>query len=218
MKLLRRERVQKASMDAILDWVAAFAGSSPLLFVLLFVLAFVNAFLPPVPIETISVFAGYLSQMGNGNAFGIVLALSLGVAAGSAVLFLLARSQGRRLLQVGFVQRQVTPTRLEKTETWFRRYGMWMIFAGKLIPGMSFVTVVSSGLFRMGKRQALIAIYLANFLYFAATVALGQLLGEEWRSVTRWGRAVWPYILAAAVAVAAIVGVRALLRRRVAGS
>lgn len=200
-------------MDIILDWVAAFSGSSPVLFVLLFVLAFANAFLPPVPVETIGVFAGYLSQMGNGNAFGIVLALFSGVAAGNTVLFLLAWSQGRRLLQVGFVQRQVTPGRLEKAAAWFCCYGVWMIFAGKLVPGMSFVTVVSSGLLRMGKRRVLAAIYIANFLYFAAAVALGHFLGEEWRSVTRLSRRLWPYILVAAGVVAVVIGVRALLRR-----
>ncbi len=93
-----------------------------------------------------------------------------------------------------------------------------MIFAGKLVPGMSLVTVVSSGLFRLGKREALIAIYLANFLYFAVAVALGRFLGEEWRSVTLWGRRLWPYALGVALVAVVIVGLRRYLQKRISQS
>ncbi|NLN18051.1 MAG: hypothetical protein GX162_02070 [Firmicutes bacterium] len=202
-------------MDAVYDWVAQSSGNSPLLFMLLFALSFINAFLPMVPIETISVFAGYLSEVVNGNAYIIVLAVTLGSAIGSTILFLLARSQGHRLLELGFVKRQVTPARLDKTQGWFRHYGLWMIFAGKLVPGMSLVTVVSSGLFRLGMREALVAIYLANFLYFSVAVALGRFLGEEWRAVNLWGRRLWPYVLAVVVVALVAVGLRNRLRKRI---
>ena len=90
-----------------------------------------------------------------------------------------------------------------------------MIFAGKLVPGMSLVTVVSSGLFRLGMREALVAIYLANFLYFSVAVALGRFLCEEWRAVNLWGRRLWPYVLAVVVDALVAVGLRNRLRKRI---
>ena len=198
-------------MQVVFEWVTAFANNDPLLFALLFVLSFANVFFPPVPIETIGVFVGYLSGAGHGNPVVMWLALSSGVALGSMLLFLLACAKGGYLLKVGFVQRQVTPTRLERAKRWFRRYGVWTIFASKLVPGMSLVTIIASGLLGMAREHALPSILAANSLYFAAALALGRVMGEEWQDVTRWGKMAWPYVLLALVVVAIIVGVVMLL-------
>lgn len=200
-------------MDVAFNWVGAFADNIPSLSVLLFILAFANVFLPPVPIETIGVFAGYLSVAGHGNALVMWLSLSVGMAVGSTVLYLLAYSQGSRLLRLPFVRRQMTSARLNRAGLWFHRYGVWAIYAGKLIPGMSFATVVSSGLFRVEKRRALTAIYVANFIYFAGAVILGRVLGEEWQEVSHWGKRFSPWLLAVALAIA-IASVLMLVRKR----
>lgn len=204
-------------MDVVFAWVTAFADNTPYLSALLFALAFLNVFAPPVPIETIGVFAGYLSEAGHGNPYAMWLSISAGMATGSTILYLLARSKGRRLLRVPFVQRRMTPGRLSRAEAWFRRYGTWTILLGKLVPGMSFVTVVSSGLFGVEKQQALTVIYLANLCYFAGAVALGRVMGEEWRGATGWARRWWPYILAIVLAVVVIYALVVLRRRRATG-
>lgn len=189
-------------MEAALTWVSSLADQSLALFGLLFLLAFANVYVPPVPIETISLFVGYLSGAGHGNALVMWLAMAGGMAAGSTLLYFLARSQEQRLMRHSFVSRQVSPELLVKVEVWFQRYGLWTIYIGKLLPGMSFATVLASGLFGVPPKRALNAIYLANMLYFSATVAIGRLLGENWQEVVLIGGTLWPWLLGAIALVA----------------
>ena len=178
----------QSGMEVVFSWVVAFANNDPLLFALLFLLAFINVFFPPIPIETIGVFVGYLSGVGHGDPLVMWLALSAGVAVGSTLLFLLAYSKGGNLLKIGFVKRQVTPTRLQRAKVWFRRYGVWTIFASKLVPGMSLVTIIAGGLVGMAREQALASYTRRNSLYFAVALALGRTMGEEWQQITHQWR------------------------------
>jgi membrane protein DedA with SNARE-associated domain len=185
-------------------WVTEFADQALALCGLLFGLALLNVFVPPIPIETISLFMGYLVASEHVNALEAWLALGAGMAVGSTILYYLARRYGKHLFTLKWVRNQVTPERLNQVEAWFKRRGLWIVFAGKLVPGMSFATVLAVGLFGAQPRPTLIAIYVANALYFAVTVALGYYLGENWHDVIDVGRRIWPWALGLLIVVVTI--------------
>jgi membrane protein DedA with SNARE-associated domain len=182
-------------VEIAFTWVTEFADQALALGGLLFGLALLNVFLPPVPIETISLFMGYLVASEHVNAVEAWSALSGGMAVGSTSLYLLTRKHGKRLFKLRWVRNQVTPQRLRQVEAWFQKRGLWIIFAGKLVPGMSFATVLVVGLFGAEPRSTLIAIYLANALYFGATMILGYYLGENWHDVIDIVKRAWPWVL-----------------------
>jgi membrane protein DedA with SNARE-associated domain len=146
-------------------------------------LGFANVFIPPIPIESMALAGGFFAGTGHANPFVFWLACSTGMTLGSAVLYQLAVSQGRRVLDYGFVARQISGEMIERVRGWFDRYGVWAIFLGKCLPGTSFITVLCSGLFGMRRRKALSAISLANSLFFGATVFSGRYLGRDWRRI-----------------------------------
>jgi uncharacterized membrane protein YdjX (TVP38/TMEM64 family) len=119
-----------------------------------------QALVAPVP--------SFLITFANGLAFGVFWgwALSLfGHVLAAAVCFGISRSLGRVPVEV-----LVGKTGLESADRWFARWGLYAVFAGRLIPGIAFdVISYAAGLTRMRFRSFIIAtalgIFPQTFLY-----------------------------------------------------
>lgn len=200
-------------MDVIFYWVESFAANTILIFTLFCLLGLANVFIPPIPIETLTLFGGYLSGSGHGNAFIMWVSVVTGMSVGGIVLFMLAQNAGDRLLQLPLIRNQLGAAGLQRARQWFNRYGVWAIYIGKLVPGMSFATILASGLFDMGKRSAYIAICMANAIYFAIVLYLGYNLGEQWPAFTAlWQK--YNEIIIVLLLLAAVICSLYMLRRK----
>jgi membrane protein DedA with SNARE-associated domain len=201
-------------MEELFYYIGEFADNWAALFAFVFVASFVNVFFPPVPIEGLVLLGSYFAGLGRGNALVLWLASVSGMWIGSTLLYLLAKSRSGALMDWSLIRRQVSPSQLAKAKQWFERYGFWTLFAGKLVPGLSFVSVLGSGLFGLSQRKALPALLVANMLFFAAITLFGRYVGRDWHVILpliqRVGR---PY-LAGLVSLLAILGVGYLLNRR----
>ena len=198
-------------MDNLFAWVEAFADSTPVLGLAFFALGFANVFLPPVPIESLALFGGYLTGSGHGSVWMMWLAVVAGMSAGSFILYIIATKVGERLLQFPIIKRFLSPAALTRAQNWFAKYGVWTLYFGKLVPGMSFATVLASGLFMLERRVTWNAIFFSNTLYFAALLAIGHYLGKEWLSVIELIRrydVLLVVLLLLVISVAALVYIR----------
>ncbi|MGE5508926.1 MAG: DedA family protein [Chitinophagales bacterium] len=199
-------------VEVFLNWIAPFVGDPVALAAVLGVAGLLNVFFPPLPIEALALAAGAVAGAGYGSPFVIWLACATGMAVGSTLLYLLAANQGHALLRHAFIARQVPEQALARVESWFGRYGVLTIFFGKLIPGLSFATVLASGLFGLRKRRALPAIYAANLVFFGLLVFAGRYVGRDWQRFVR-AKAGMGWLAVALVALGAAGG--AWLVRRV---
>ncbi len=119
-----------------------------------------QALLAPVP--------SFLITFANGLAFGVFWGwmLSLfGHVLAAAVCFGISRALGR-----GPVEVLVGKAGLESADRWFARWGMYAVFAGRLVPGVAFDAIsYAAGLTRMGFRNFMVAtalgIFPQTFLY-----------------------------------------------------
>ena len=119
-----------------------------------------QALVAPVP--------SFLITFANGLAFGVFWgwALSLfGHVVAAAVCFGISRALGR-----GPVEVLVGNAGLESADRWFARWGVYAVFAGRLLPGVAFDAIsYAAGLTRMRFRSFLAAtalgIFPQTFLY-----------------------------------------------------
>jgi len=119
-----------------------------------------QALVAPVP--------SFLITFANGLAFGVFWGwmLSLfGHVLAAAVCFGISRALGR-----GPVEVLVGSTGLESADRWFARWGVYAVFAGRLVPGVAFDAIsYAAGLTRMGFRSFMVAttlgIFPQTFLY-----------------------------------------------------
>lgn len=171
-------------------------------------------FVPPIPLESITVFGSYIAGTGHGNAFLIWVATTVGMTVGSFLMYWLAKSQGEKLLQIKWVRKYLPEKYLEKTRKWFQKYEIWAIFLGKCIPGMSFAVVFCCGLFKLEQRRTLIALFLANALYYGVLVIMGRYIGRKWEAIVNLGWNVFIWAGGGLILVAGIVLLyRKLLRK-----
>jgi uncharacterized membrane protein YdjX (TVP38/TMEM64 family) len=147
----------RGDIAGLRDYILSFGLWAPVASCFLMVL---QALVAPVP--------SFLITFANGLAFGVFWGwmLSLfGHVLAAAVCFGISRSLGRVPVEV-----LVGKTGLESADRWFARWGLYAVFAGRLIPGIAFdVISYAAGLTRMRFRSFIIAtalgIFPQTFLY-----------------------------------------------------
>ncbi len=118
-------------MERVLDWLIAH-GSYPLLFLALFV----DGFGVPIPEDAVLLAGGVLAHRGI-TSFPVTLAVCfVGVVAGDAVLFTIARALGPVALERKAIAKVLTPERRARLERLIARYGGLVVFVGRHLAGL----------------------------------------------------------------------------------
>ena len=147
----------RGDIAGLKGYIVSFGVWAPVASCFLMVL---QALVAPVP--------SFLITFANGLAFGVFWgwALSLfGHVVAAAVCFGISRALGR-----GPVEVLVGNAGLESADRWFARWGVYAVFAGRLLPGVAFDAIsYAAGLTRMRFRSFLAAtalgIFPQTFLY-----------------------------------------------------
>ena len=180
-------------------------------YLLLFLAA---AFGSPLTEDLLLLLGGYLvgTQV---FSWGVTLPLAYaGVLATDTILFGFGRKLREHTLRRGWVRRVVRPGRLRVATRWFARFGDWIVFAARLVPGTRMLVFVTAGLRGMPLARFVTYDGLASLIYVPVMLWIGHRLGERFGSLgstIEWvgDRVLW---LAAAAAVVTI-GRRLWLRR-----
>src|ERR671911_3175956 len=147
----------RGDIAGLRDYIVSFGLWAPVASCFLMVL---QALVAPVP--------SFLITFANGLAFGVFWGwmLSLfGHVLAAAVCFGISRALGRVPVEV-----LVGRTGLESADSWFARWGVYAVFAGRLLPGVAFDAIsYAAGLTNMRFRNFLVATILGivpqTFLY-----------------------------------------------------
>ncbi|AHY47534.1 hypothetical protein RradSPS_2251 [Rubrobacter radiotolerans] len=139
----------RGDVEGLRDYILAYGALAPLASLSLMV---VQAIAAPLP--------AFFITFANGLAFGVfwgwLLSLA-GHALAAAVCFGISRALGRRPVEL-----LVGRAGLRSADEWFARWGMYAVFVGRLVPGVSFdVISYAAGLTRM------------RFVPFMAATTLG---------------------------------------------
>jgi membrane protein DedA with SNARE-associated domain len=183
----------------------------------IFLLMFVEeAGLPlPLPNEVALMYVGYLAYQGKLDANIAGLVATLGAAAGSAVLYTIARRGGRPLIHRFGRFIHVTDARIDQAERWVARYGAISIPVARLTPGLRIATTIVAGVLRVSYRIVIISVVGVSLVWSYFWVHLGRALGDRWeegaRTFEKAGR--WGLIGIIAV-VALVLLIRWLWQRR----
>lgn len=99
----------------------------------------------PLPEEVPILTSAVLSKLGMLDPWCALTALVVGVMLGDSVMFLMGRHWGPRLLEHRFAQRMLPVERREKILALFGKYGAWIIFAARFMPGLRAPLFLTSG-------------------------------------------------------------------------
>ncbi len=182
------------------------------LYVALFICAYVENIFPPIPGDTVTVFAAYLVGRSSQNFVGIMLATTAGSSAGFMTYYALGR-----LIHPEYFTRKnfrfLPASSIERAGKWFGRFGYWVILLNRFLSSFRAVISLVAGMYRLPWPQVFILSCISCLIWNGMLIWAGYLLGSNWplieQVMTQYSRA----LLLAFVLLVAIWFVRRKMTR-----
>ncbi|MBW3882045.1 DedA family protein [Neisseria meningitidis] len=102
----------------------------------------------PIPEDLTLVTGGVISGMGYTNPHIMFAVGMLGVLAGDGIMFAAGRIWGQKILRFKPIARIMTPKRYEQVQEKFDKYGNWVLFVARFLPGLRTAVFVTAGISR----------------------------------------------------------------------
>ncbi len=169
----------------------------------------------PFPSEVIMPSAGLLAATGHLNLTEAIVAGAAGNLIGSLIAYVLAARFGEPLLLGPGRWIGIRAHHLEIADGWFRRWGLWAVFFGRVLPVVRTYISFPAGLAKVRLGWFSILTFVGALPWCAALALVGYTLGKNYERVSG------PIQLAAigiAVLVAVVVVIWYFNGRRTAAS
>ncbi|WP_275983759.1 DedA family protein [Paenibacillus hamazuiensis] len=133
----------------------------------------------PVPDEILMTTVGSLASMGVLSYSMSFVVCYLGAMTGMIVSYTLGRKVGKPVLYRVGKWVKLSPSRLEKAEGWFHKYGLWTVAFGYYVPGVRHFTCYLAGVSGVGFWRYLLYAGTGALIWVFSFLTLGHLIGEN---------------------------------------
>ena len=145
---------------------------------------FLENIIPPIPSEIIMPLGGFFVYQQKLNFYILVFWGLLGTVAGSLPWYYLGRLVNEKRLS-SFVNKRgkylgITSSDLSKSKFWFDKYGVSLVFWGRLVPGIRTLISLPAGMEIMPLRKFLIWTTLGSLIWVALLTYAGFIFGENY--------------------------------------
>ena len=145
---------------------------------------FLENIIPPIPSEIIMPLGGFFVYQQKLNFYLLAFWGLLGTIAGSLPWYYLGRLVNEKRLS-NFLDKKgkylgITSNDLAKSKLWFDKYGVSLVFWGRLVPGIRTLISVPAGMELMSLKQFLIWTTLGSLIWVALLTYAGFLFGVNY--------------------------------------
>lgn len=102
----------------------------------------------PIPEDLTLVTGGVISGMGYTNPHIMFAVGMLGVLVGDGIMFAAGRIWGQKILKFKPIARIMMPKRYAQVQEKFDKYGNWVLFVARFLPGLRTAVFVTAGISR----------------------------------------------------------------------
>lgn len=161
----------------------------------------------PIPSEIVLLLTGVNAAQGSFSFVGAVIATTIGSLVGAALLYMVgwwvSEERIRSLVArfgkyVGFHTKD-----FDKASSWFDRYGVPIVFFGRLVPVVRSLVSIPAGLTRMSPYKFFAFTALGSLIWNTAWITAGFVLGENWEIAEQFSSVV-DYVVYAVIAFIAM--------------
>ncbi len=144
----------------------------------------------PIPSEVILPLIGFEANRGEFNVLLMILAASIGSVIGSLALYYLANWFGEVRLRA-LVERhgkwlRVSTRDLDRADSWFDRYGVWVVMFGRCVPLVRSLISLPAGIRRMPIVQFVAFTFMGSACWNTALIGGGWLLGDNFHRIEQY--------------------------------
>ena len=145
---------------------------------------FLENIIPPIPSEIIMPLGGFFVYQQKLNFYVLVFWGLIGTIAGSLPWYYLGRLVNEKRLS-NFLDKKgkyvgITSGDLAKSKRWFDKYGVSLVFWGRLVPGIRTLISVPAGMELMPLRKFLIWTTLGSLIWVTLLTYAGYIFGENY--------------------------------------
>ncbi len=145
---------------------------------------FLENIIPPIPSEIIMPLGGFFVYQGTLNFYILVIFGVLGTVLGALPWYYLGKFLNEKKL-AAFIDKRgkflgITSQDLVKSKSWFDKYGVSLVFWGRLIPGVRTLISVPAGIELMPLNKFLIWTSLGSLIWVIALSLAGYIFGENY--------------------------------------
>jgi membrane protein DedA with SNARE-associated domain len=111
-----------------------------------FTMLLICGFGVPVPEDVTLVTGGVIAGLGYADVNTIFAVGMAGVIIGDGLVFTIGRFKGLSVMQLKPVQRIITPERFHSAQEAFQKYGRWVMFVARFLPGLRTPVFFTAGM------------------------------------------------------------------------
>jgi membrane protein DedA with SNARE-associated domain len=137
----------------------------------------------PMPSEVIMPFSGFLVADGKLLFWFVVLAGTLGNLLGSWLAYWIGFRGGRPLIEKYGKYILISKHDLDLADTWFKKYGEWTVFFGRLLPVIRTYISFPAGISRMNFKTFSFYTFLGALPWTILFAWLGVKMGTNWELI-----------------------------------
>ena len=175
-------------LTSIPDYISLTVEKDPTLAYLTICLAmFLENIIPPIPSEIIMPLGGFFVYQQKLNFYILVFWGLLGTILGSLPWYYLGRLVNEKRLS-NFLDKKgkylgISSNDLNKSKRWFDKYGVSLVFWGRLVPGIRTLISVPAGIELMPLRKFLLWTTFGSLIWVALLTYSGYLFGENYQII-----------------------------------
>ena len=148
---------------------------------------FLENLIPPIPSEIIMPLGGFFVYKGDLNFYILIISGLIGTVIGALPWYFLGKLLNEKKLS-NFIDRKgkfvgISLKDLDKSRLWFDKYGVLLVFWGRLIPGIRTLISVPAGIELMPINKFLIWTSLGSLIWVIFLTSAGYLFGENYEII-----------------------------------
>ena len=148
-----------------------------------FVMLLLCGFGLPIPEDITLVAGGIIAGLGYADVHTMFAVCMAGVLIGDGIMFTLGHHFGQHILAFAPVRRLVTPQRFAQVQEKFVKYGNWVLFIARFLPGLRSPIFIVAG---MSRRISIWRFILMDGLAASISVPVWVYLGDYGAYNRQW--------------------------------
>ena len=175
-------------LDNIPDYISkAVETNSTIAYLTIFLAMFLENIIPPIPSEIIMPLGGFFVYQEKLNFYILVFWGLFGTIAGSLPWYYLGKLANEKRIS-NFLDKRgkyigISSNDLTKSKLWFDKYGVSLVFWGRLVPGIRTLISVPAGMELMPIKKFLIWTTLGSLIWVVILTYAGFVFGENYQII-----------------------------------
>lgn len=183
------------------------------IYITMFLFAFVENVFPPSPSDFVILIGGTLIGTGDLSFILSLIFATLGSIIGFMLMFFIGSTVDKKLIHPGRFK-YIPVNTIDKVETWFRKYGYFVIVANRFMPGTRAVISFFAGISNLDPKRTTALCLVSALVWNFLMLYLGFIFGDNIDKVDRYLKAYSNIVIVVTAVIILFFVVRLFFRKR----